>query len=85
MMIYNKNVMPTYLKYKYIFFFISISGRIRSRNIFPAESDPDPLKKEIRILIPGNSWPGIMLSPLFLDRAERLREPRVGPGALLKV
>ena len=35
--------MPTYLKYKYIFFFISISGRIR--NIFPAEPDPDPWKK----------------------------------------
>ena len=33
--------MPTYLKYNYIFFFISISGRIR--NIFPA--DPDPWKK----------------------------------------
>ena len=37
--------MPTYLKYKYIFFFISISGRIRIRNIFPAEPDPDPWKK----------------------------------------
>ena len=35
--------MPTYLKYKYIFFFISISGRIRIRNIFRAE--PDPWKK----------------------------------------
>ena len=35
--------MPTYLKYKYIFFFISISGRIR--NFFPAEPDPDPWKK----------------------------------------
>ena len=33
------NFIPTYLKY--IFFFISISGRIR--NIFPAE--PDPWKK----------------------------------------
>ena len=30
--------MPTYLKHKYIFFFISISGRIR--NIFLAEPDP---------------------------------------------
>ena len=39
--------MPTYIKYKYIFFFISISGRIRIRNIFPAEPDPDtdPWKK----------------------------------------
>ena len=37
--------MPTYLKYKYIFFFILISGRIRIRNIFPAEPDPDPRKK----------------------------------------
>ena len=35
--------MPTYLKYKYIFFFISISGRIRSRIFFPAA--PDPWKK----------------------------------------
>ena len=35
--------MPTYLKYKYIYFFNSISGRIR--NIFPAEPDPDPWKK----------------------------------------
>ena len=35
--------MPTYLKYKYTFFFISISGRIR--NIFPTEPDPDPWKK----------------------------------------
>ena len=32
------NFMPTYLKHKYIFFFISISGRIR--NIFLAEPDP---------------------------------------------
>ena len=41
------NFMPTYQRYKYIFFFISISGRIRnrSRNIFPAEPDPDPWKK----------------------------------------
>ena len=38
------NNMPTYLKYIYIFFFIPISGRIRSRirNIFPAEPDPNP-------------------------------------------
>ena len=35
--------MPTYLKYEYIFFFISISGRIR--NNFPAEPDSDPGKK----------------------------------------
>ena len=35
--------MPTYLKYKYIFFFMSISGWIR--NIFPAEPDSDPWKK----------------------------------------
>ena len=34
------NFMPTYLKHKYIFFFISISGRIR--NIFPSKPDPDP-------------------------------------------
>ena len=37
--------MPTYLKYEYIFFFISISFRIRIRNIFPAVLDPDPWKK----------------------------------------
>ena len=35
--------MPIYLKYKYMYFFISISGRIR--NIFPAEPDTDPWKK----------------------------------------
>ena len=45
------NFVPTYLKYKNIFFFISISGRIRSRiririrNFFSAEPDPDPWKK----------------------------------------
>ena len=45
------NFIPTYLKYKNIFFFISISGRIRSRiririrNFFSAEPDPDPWKK----------------------------------------
>ena len=44
--------MPNYLKYKYIFFLISISGQIR--NIFPAETDPDPDPwKKCRILIPG--------------------------------
>jgi len=43
--------MPTYLKDKYIFFFISISGRIRILNIFPAEPDPDQGKKCL-ILIP---------------------------------
>ena len=37
--------MHTYLKYRYFFFFISISGRIRSRNLFPAEPDPDQWKK----------------------------------------
>ena len=37
------NFMPTYLRYKYIFFFISISGRIR--NFFSAEPDSDPWKK----------------------------------------
>ena len=40
--------MPTYLKYKYIFFFISISGRIR--NIFPAELDPDPWEKNVGLI-----------------------------------
>ena len=35
--------MPTYLNYKYIFFFISIEGRIRF--FFPAESDPYPWNK----------------------------------------
>jgi len=39
------NFMPTYQKCKNIFFFISISGRIRSRNILPAEPDPDPWKR----------------------------------------
>ena len=39
------NFIPTYLKCKYIFFFISISGQIRIRNFFPAEPDPDPWKK----------------------------------------
>ena len=39
------NFIPTYLKCKYIFFFISISGRIRIRNFFSAEPDPDPWKK----------------------------------------
>ena len=36
--------MPTYLKYKYIFSFISIEGRIRCQIqiFFPAEPDPDP-------------------------------------------
>ena len=29
----------------FYFFFISISGRIRIRSIFPAEADPDPWKK----------------------------------------
>ena len=51
------NFIPTYLRYKYIFFFISISGRIRIwiRNIFPAELDPDPDPwKKCRILIPGS-------------------------------
>ena len=46
MMGYNIEFYP-YLpkKYIYIFFFISISGRIRIRSIFPAEADPDPWKK----------------------------------------
>ena len=44
MMGYNIEFIPTYLKYKYIFFFISISGRIRILNILPAEPDPDPWK-----------------------------------------
>ena len=35
--------MTTYLKHKYIFVFISISGRIRG--FFPVEPDPDPWKK----------------------------------------
>ena len=45
------NFIPTYLKYQNIFFFISISGRIRSqiwfriRNFFSAEPDPGPWKK----------------------------------------
>ena len=41
------NFIPTYLKYKYIFYFISISGliRIRNRNLFSTEPDPDPWKK----------------------------------------
>ena len=39
------NFIPTYLKYKNIFFLISISGRIRIRNFFSAEPDPDPWKK----------------------------------------
>ena len=43
------NFMPTYLKHKYFFFFISISSRIRSRirNIYPSKPDlyPDPWKK----------------------------------------
>ena len=48
-MVYNIEFYPTYLKYEYYFFFISISGRIR--NIFPAE--PDPIRgKRCRILIP---------------------------------
>ena len=46
------NFIPTYLKYKYIFFFISISGLIRIRIFFSAELDPDPWKK-CRILIPS--------------------------------
>ena len=49
MMGYNIEFYPNYLKYKYIFFFISISGRIRSRiqirNFFSAEPDTDPWKK----------------------------------------
>ena len=45
MMVIISNFIPTYLKYKYIFFFISISGRIRIRNFFSAEPDPDPWKK----------------------------------------
>ena len=43
--VYNIDFMPTYLKYKYIFFFISISGRI-----------PDRIRirgKKCRILIPA--------------------------------
>ena len=48
MMVYNIEFyayLPKRLKYKYIFLFISISGRIQ--NIFPAEPDldPYPLKK----------------------------------------
>ena len=41
------NFIPTYLKYKKKIFFISISGRIRIRirNFFSAEPDPDPWKK----------------------------------------
>ena len=35
--------MRTYLKYEYIFFFISIWGRIRIRIFF--QPDPDPWKK----------------------------------------
>ena len=38
--------MPTYLEYEYIFFFISISGRVRIRIFFSVESVPD-LWKEI--------------------------------------
>ena len=41
--------MPTYLENEYIFFFISIKGRIQIRIFF--QSDPDPWKK-CRILIP---------------------------------
>ena len=36
------NFMPTYPKYEYIFFFISINGRIR---ILFSQLDPDPWKK----------------------------------------
>ena len=59
------NFIPTYLKYKNIFFFISISGRIRSRiririrNFFSAEPDPDPWKK-----IP-DPQPRAKLNPLY--------------------
>ena len=47
MMGYKSNFIPTYLKYKYIFFFVSISARIRILNLFSAEPDldPDPWKK----------------------------------------
>ena len=55
--------MPTYLKSKYILFFISISGRIRIRNIFPAQPDPDPWEK-CRILIPGLSRRGWKTGPV---------------------
>ena len=43
-MVYNIEFYAYLPKKKYIFFFISISGRIR--NIFPAEPDPDPWEKK---------------------------------------
>ena len=43
--------MPTYLKYEYIFFFISISGRIR--NIFQLS--------RIRILIPAENLGSVFI------------------------
>ena len=66
-MVRISNFIPTYLKYKYIFFFISISGRIRSRiwiriqNFFSAEPDPYPWKKipdpyPCFVYIQGSTW-----------------------------
>ena len=45
MMVYNIEFMPTYLKYKYAFFFISISGQIRIFCSSEPDPDLDPWKK----------------------------------------
>ena len=71
--------MPAYLKCKYIFFFISISGRIR--NIFPAEPDPDPdpWKKM------SDPHPWIIVDPISIVnriQSTRIRNPDIYPCIL---
>ena len=48
--------MPTYLKYEYIFFFISNRGRIRI--FFSAEPDQDPWKKNGILILGSRAYRG---------------------------
>ena len=69
---------PTYLKYKNIFFFISISGRIRIFFSAEPDPDPDPASKDRLPVVYGEVGVGVeWIAAVFTLNANHMGEIKI--------